>query len=271
MITQKEGSTRFFREQTRQAIDLALQSRWEEAVKVNQEILSLNPGDAETYNRLGKALLELGIYDEAKEAFREALAAKPSNKIAHKNLERLEHIQTVAPAAKREEKLSASIFLEEKGKTCVTQIQNLCSQETLSNVRAGHTVFPIIQENTIVIESSRGEHLGQLEPRLAFRLRRLMQEGNEYAAAVTSATEQELSIIIRETYQHPSQAGIVSFPGKATQEYSPFVEEVSIPYDRFEEEFIAGSDDPDDENVDLPEYIGYRNSNQYADSDDEDF
>ena len=93
MITQKEGSTRFFRAQTRQAIDLALQSRWEAAVKVNQEILSLNPGDAETYNRLGKALLELGIYDEAKEAFREALAAKPSNKIAHKNLERLEHIQ----------------------------------------------------------------------------------------------------------------------------------------------------------------------------------
>lgn len=271
MITQKEGSTRFFREQTKQAIYLALESRWEEAVKVNQDILVLNPGDAETYNRLGKALLESGLYDEAKDAFREALAAKPGNKIAHKNLERLEHIQTVAPAAKREERLRASIFLEEKGKTCVTRIQNLCSQEILSNVRAGHTVFPMIQGNIITIESSRGEHLGQLEPRLAFRLKRLMQEGNEYAAAVTSATEQALSIIIRETYQHPSQAGIVSFPGKAPQEYPSFVEEVPIPYDRFEEEFIAGSDDPDDESVDFPEYIGYRSSKQYADSEDEDF
>ena len=271
MITHKEGSTRSFREQTKQAIYLALESRWEEAVRVNQDILSLNPGDAETYNRLGKALLESGIYGEARKAFREALVAKPSNKIAQKNLERLEHMQTVAPAATREEKLSASIFLEEKGKTCVTQIQNLCSEDILSNVRAGHTVFPIIQENIIAIESSRREHLGQLESRLGFRLRRLMQEGNEYAAAVTSATEQELFIIIRETYQHPSQDGIVSFPGKTTQEYPSFVDEIAIPYDRFEEEFITGSDDPDDDSIDFPEYIGYKISKRYPEGEDEDF
>ena len=49
--------------------------------------------------------------------------------------------------------------------------------------------------------------MGSVEPKLTARLLRLVRGGNQYEAAVTSASAQELSLIIRETYKHPSQAG----------------------------------------------------------------
>src|SRR5438128_1631190 len=72
-----------------QAIALAMQGRWDEAVKVNQAIIALVPNDADAYNRLGKAHVELGHYREAYEAYQKALELAPGNSIAQKNMERL--------------------------------------------------------------------------------------------------------------------------------------------------------------------------------------
>ena len=268
-LSQREGPTKFLRDKAKEAIKLALESRWEEAVHVNQAILHLTPQDTEAHNRLGKALMELGLYEEAKDAFRQALVLKPSNAIARKNLDRLERMQVTAPKVKREEKLSAAIFVEESGKTCVAHLQNLAPREVLATVSAGDVASLTTQGNIVWVASSLGEQLGHLEPRLGLRLSRLMQRGNEYVAAVTSANERDVVIIIRETYQHPNQVGIVSFPGKVTQGYPSFIEEVPIPYDRVEEEFIAGSDDLDEESTETRGSDVYRGSALVPDEEEE--
>ena len=59
----------------------------------------------------------------------------------------------------------------------------------------------------MMVENSRGEYLGRVDPRHAQRLVRLMEGGNQYSAAVVSSTEDMVTVIIREIYQHPSQAG----------------------------------------------------------------
>ena len=64
------------------------------------------------------------------------------------------------------------------------------------------------------VTDSDGGDLGRVEPRVASRLARLIQGGNKYEAAVTSAEDRELAIIIREVYNHPSQAREVSFPAR---------------------------------------------------------
>ena len=61
MVIQEEKA-RLRRQRTELAINLAMQSRWEEAVRVNQSILEVYPTDADAHNRLGKALTELGQY-----------------------------------------------------------------------------------------------------------------------------------------------------------------------------------------------------------------
>ena len=61
------------RQLTREAIDLAMRGRWEEAVVANKDIIEIFPTDVSAYNRVGKALAELGRYTEAKEAYTKAL------------------------------------------------------------------------------------------------------------------------------------------------------------------------------------------------------
>ena len=81
------------RHRTNEAIALAMQSRWGEAVAVNKSIIEIFPDDADAYNRLGKAVTQLGRYAEAREAYSRAFEIEPNNIIAKKNLNRLSHLE----------------------------------------------------------------------------------------------------------------------------------------------------------------------------------
>jgi len=73
-----------------QAISLASRGQWQEAMRINQKITSDMSADADDYNRLGKAYLELRELVRAKESYEAALKVDPSNAIAKKNLKQLE-------------------------------------------------------------------------------------------------------------------------------------------------------------------------------------
>src|SRR3970040_2460283 len=77
------------RQQAEAAIQLALQGRWDEAASLNKSIIGVFPTDVDAYNRLGKAMTELGRYGEAREAYKKALEIDPLNTIARKNVSRL--------------------------------------------------------------------------------------------------------------------------------------------------------------------------------------
>ncbi|MCL2281376.1 MAG: hypothetical protein FWC25_01785, partial [Dehalococcoidia bacterium] len=71
-----------------------------------------------------------------------------------------------------------------------------------------------VVDGNLHVNSEAGEFLGIVEARHGQRLARLMTGGNEYSASVTSLSDESLSIIIREIYQHPNQVGQISFPSK---------------------------------------------------------
>jgi hypothetical protein len=50
-----------------------------------------------------------------------------------------------------------------------------------------------------------------------------MEGGNEYSAAIVSSAEDKMTVIIREVYQHPSQAGRLSFPARETEGLRTYV------------------------------------------------
>jgi hypothetical protein len=66
--------------------------------------------------------------------------------------------------------------------------------------------------NVIKATTGDGVLLGQVEPRLGARISRLMAGGNRYEAALKETDEGQVTLLIREVYQHPSQIGVVSFP-----------------------------------------------------------
>ena len=197
---------------TRQAVALAMDSRWAEAAEVNRSILDDFPNDLETCNRLGKALSELGRNGEARKAFERALSLSPNNPIAKKNLDRLSKLGDEVRSAGAPAVRSRRAFIEESGKSGVTSLINLAPAERLLELAPGHPLELDVAGGALKVSSQSGEYLGQVEPRLAARLVRLTRGGNRYEAIVTGVEERSLSVFIRETFRHPSQAGTVSFP-----------------------------------------------------------
>ena len=73
-----------------------------------------------------------------------------------------------------------------------------------------------------MVENSRGEYLGRVEPKHAPRLIRLMLGGNKYSAVVVKSTADGMTVMVRETYQDPSQAGKLSFPPQGMEEFRAY-------------------------------------------------
>ncbi len=219
---QTQEKTKDKRAMAKQAVALAMQGRWEEAATVNKALIEISPEDSEAYNRLGKALAELGRYSEAKAAFGKALVLSPSNIIAKKNLERMGHLMEGEGAPGELPKASPKLFIEETGKSTVTSLIELAPKEVLAKIAAGTLLQLRPDAHKLIVEDTKREYLGTVPPRLGLRLIRLMNAGNQYAAAVTSVNG-EVKVIIKETYQHPSQANTVSFPSKGADNFRSYV------------------------------------------------
>jgi tetratricopeptide (TPR) repeat protein len=222
------------------AIALAMQSRWSEAADINRKIIELYPNDADAFNRLGKALMEMGRYRDALATYRRAIELDPNNIIAKKNVERLVHLadrEPIEPPAPSQiessgegERLNPAIFIEETGKTGLTSLINLGEAPVLLKLAAGDRVDLRVENSALRVYDESGQLIGSVEPRLAKRLMGLMEGGNRYTAAVTTVSDQALTIIIRETYQDPTQRGRLSFPPKALPAgaYRPYMREGAL-------------------------------------------
>lgn len=232
---QTEDRSRIRRQRSELAIRLAMQSRWEEAVAANRSILALFPDDVDAWNRLGKALTELGRYAEARDAYRRALEHDPANTIAKKNLERLAKLGESAGAPVTPKTVDPQLFIEEIGKSGQTVLQHT-DPNVLARMTAGDPVVLKRRDTQLIIETVQGEYVGQVEPRLGLRLAKLMAGGNQYAAAVTSIENGTVRIIIKETYQDPSQRGKPSFPTTLTEAVRPYIKEGLLRYGPEEED-----------------------------------
>ena len=224
MAYAEENSARFRRQRTEQAISLAVQSRWTEAVEANQSILTVFKEDVDAYNRLGKAFTELGQYEEARNAYGKALKLEPSNTIARKNLSRLSGLKAAPRTATSvHAKVDPWLFIEEAGKTAVLAVLAQGTKDVLGKITAGEQLQIKAFGKQLNLLTLSGEYVGLLEPRTATRLQTLMDGGNRYEAAVTSVTEGQVKVILREVYQSAQMAGRVSFPARANTNVRPYI------------------------------------------------
>jgi hypothetical protein len=223
MVFQAEDRAKAKKQHADQAIQLALQGRWTEAAQLNREIIETFPNDMDAFNRLGKAMTELGRYGDARGAYMKALEIDPLNSIAQKNLTRLSTLgEKEAAPRPAGQKLSPQMFIEETGKTGITVLIRP-NMEIAARMTAGDQVNLQRQNGSLVIQSIGGEYVGEIEPRLGQRLMKLMDGGNEYIAAISALDQTEVRLFIRETFQHSSQTGKLSFPPTVTETFRPYV------------------------------------------------
>jgi hypothetical protein len=174
--------------------------------------------DVAAENRLAKSYWEQGELAKAREHYQSALAIDPTNRIAERNIGRLRLLMAEAgsktvPAAEGS-KAAVGIFVEETGKTGFAHLVDLASPADLAQVNPGD-VIELSPSGPRLIAKVNGVRVGVVEPRVAARLIKLVEDGNKYAAGVTSLGDKDVRLIIRETYQDPSNYGKVSFPTAA--------------------------------------------------------
>ena len=252
---QPDERARVQRQLTEQAIALALESKWDEAVAVNRQLQSMFPRDLSTLNRLGKALSELGQYDDARQAYSEALELDPANNIARKNLDRLASLGDGATVRRTShERMDPRLFIEETGKTGFTELVDLAEKAILVRLTAGDQVYFERDGNVLWVLNGDHERIGRIEPRLASRLIKFMEGGNQYAAGITELRSHGIRIIIRETFQHPSQFGKVSFPAHGGGEtIRAYTKESLVRHNDEEDEYNEDGEyveDTDDDEMD---------------------
>jgi tetratricopeptide (TPR) repeat protein len=244
------AATRIKRTLAEQAIASAAAGKWSEAADTNRRLLEMGP-EAETENRLAKALWELGELGAAREHYQAALALDPTNRIAERNIDRLRTLLVAAGektvAAQEGSKAPVRIFVEETGKTGFAHLIELPDAKKLAQVNPGDSV-ELAPEGNRLIASSGGMRIGVVEPRVAARLLKLIADGNKYLAGVTSLGAQDVRIIIREIYQDPRNYGKVSFPTAAkSTDLRPYTKGTLLREDEELEEDLE--DDVEDEEI----------------------
>jgi len=241
-------ASRLKRQLVDQAIEAARKADWAAAAEVNEKILESGP-DSAAENRAAKAYWELGELGKAREHYQSALAIDPTNRIAERNIHRLRMLMVDAGSktvpAMEGSKAPVGIFVEETGKTGFAHLVDLASPNDLAQVNPGDFV-ELDPSGPRVVAKSNGVKIGVVEPRVAARLLRLMADGNKYAAGVTSLGDEDVRIIIRETYQDPSNYGKVSFPTAAkVSDLRPYTKGTLVREEEALEEELEFDEEPE--------------------------
>ena len=237
-MNKKDEALRQRRYMQNEAITYARNGNWEAAIDSSRQLLSSDPNDIETLNRLAKAYFENGELDNAEQTYQRVLEISEHNPIARRMVSLI--ARTRSAPAKTREFVDMRMFAIETGKSTLTSLHidtdaeiSLVPGEKLTlrvNTPPKKSATDIELEplansqldDAIALDvyDSNGVNLGRLEPRLAARLIRFMKLGNEYTAAVLSLNDKrdQIQIVIRESYRNPDNRHEVSFPGKLIDE-----------------------------------------------------
>jgi len=191
------------------AIDAALEGRWEQALKLNAQILKIDSENVDALNRLARAHFEHGNISLAVKYYSQALKIDPYNPIAQKNLRILKTfkkgsgIKTNAlPKPDGQQiKISPSLFLQEPGKTKVVTLLKAAEPQRLSTIYCGMPIQIAIKNRGITMLDASGKYLGVLPDDLSYQIIRLIKGGNQYQAFVKAVRVNGLSVLIRETFR----------------------------------------------------------------------
>lgn len=244
-----------------QAIRMALDGSWEEAERLNRMFLEQFPDNIDALNRLGKALMEQGLYKKAYETYGRTLELDRYNRIARKNRVRLEILIQAGKSRNRteateREQVLPDLFISESGKSAVVPLRITAPRQAIEELARGEPVRLEATEETVLVKTEDGSLLGRLDPRVSHRLSDFIQKGNRYTAAIAEIKADSVKVFVRETHQHPQLVGRLSFPPQFMEQVEivrPYIRDWGL---RLQEAFESDLGDDEEEVEEDEEELG---------------
>jgi tetratricopeptide (TPR) repeat protein len=204
-----------------QAIQSALNSRWEDSIEINKNILSENPDDLPALLRLGFAYLKKGHVSLAKKTYLKVQKLDKYNMIASKYLDKLESVTDKSPeivdANNQSSTMSPLSFLEDPGVTKITQCVHIAPQKIIATLHPGQEVYLKAKNHSIEIRDQSNRYLAALPDDLAFKMLKMISANNTYRAFVKNIEKNCISLLVREISRgrkfrnQPSFSSIISY------------------------------------------------------------
>lgn len=194
-----------------QAISAALSSNWEEALKINQQIIEVDPKNVDVLNRMGRAYFELGDLAESKKYFENSLKNDPYNQIAAKFLKRIETFKKTGVKLESytnkqnlpmpNTRVTSDFFIEEPGKSKLVNLLKVAEPHKLSLLSPGEIVNLVVKNRGITITDQSNKYLGVVPDDLSHLLIRLIHGGNKYQASIRTIRTNSITILVREAFR----------------------------------------------------------------------
>jgi tetratricopeptide (TPR) repeat protein len=219
------------------AIQAARESKWDEAVHLNQEIVDQDERDISALNRLGFCYLQTRALKKAKDAYTRVLLIDKYNAIAKKYLEMIALMELQSKGAHGDgEQLSPlpnggmfrENFIDEPGKTKTVQLCRVADPSALSRIAIGTPCELVVKMHRIAVETGDHAYLGSLPDDLSHHLTRLINGGNKYKVVVKSVSKNCVTVFLKELSRCKRFAYTMSFPNVAHQMHGEAHEELLI-------------------------------------------
>lgn len=196
-----------------QAIQSALDNNWEEAIRINLEILKDGPKEIDTLNRLGYAQMQSNNLKAAKKTYSEVIEIDKTNPIAIKNLRKLsayENQSGVKSNSNHKNQMN-NVFIQEAGKTKTVELTNVADKKTLMTLQYGDDVTLTVKRSKIFVLNNDKTFIGMLPDSIGIRLASFMKGGNEYQACIKGIDDKNISVFIKEVKRAKKFSNLSSF------------------------------------------------------------
>lgn len=231
---------------SQQAITAALSCNWEEALKINQSIIDLDPKNVDALNRIARAYFELGKLKEAKKYYETALEQDPYNQIAAKFIKRIDTFskkgsKIILPHSSTQ--INSDLFIEEPGKTKLVSLLKVAEPQKISLLSAGTLVNLVVKNRGVSVTDQGSEYLGVLPDDLSHRLIRLIKGGNKYQAIIKNIKPNGISIIVREVFRSSRFRNQPSFLDGINVNLAYSSDNIFVPDDKDDDAAFEGDDE----------------------------
>jgi len=196
-----------------QAIEAAVNLKWDEAVKINKQIITIEKDNLDAHLRLGYALLQQNKLPQSKKMFNMVLKIQPKNNIAE------DHLEKIAILSKRKKKINGNqtvydpeLFIEIPGRTRTVHLVNLGQKEDIAGLNIGEQVMLKEKRRKLEVRSLSDSYIGSLPDDISKRLTYFIKENSNYFTHIKEMNLSDVVVFIRELSKGKKVKKYPSFP-----------------------------------------------------------
>lgn len=233
------------------AVNAALKKNWDEAIRLNQQILDIDEENIDALLALSYAYMEQDDLKKAKKHYRHALKIDPANVIARNNIDKINILLKKGETQDKHDdddiQLTTDTFINIKGKTRVVTLMNIGQADVLAKLKVGKRVILQAKKRRLEVRNKKGEYIGCLPDDVSKRLLFFLDAGSEYLVLVKSSTKNSVDIFIREESKGKKVQNYISFPDNIQDDMKMFMGKEDEDPDNHDDDETDNKDDDDDE------------------------